>query len=290
MKKSSLLIIGAVIISIIAGCSPADSQWQAEHVTTLSGFKVPECAVYAPDSGLIYVSNIDCILGEYWLDNGTGHITVVGKNHRIQVEQLVKSEPSAVLHGPKGLCILGEHLYMADNARLMRCPLAGGKAEVVAEGFSRANDLCTDGQSVWVSDVMAGKIYVVSPEGEKREIKAPEGVNGITFAGEKMFGVSWPQHEVYELDPSGKKAPVAFGLAEHFTTLDGIEVLDDGTFIVSDFQENKVCTISPDRTTVKTLIETTTPADIGLNRKAGLLYVPLLTEHKLAVYRISKKR
>jgi hypothetical protein len=81
---------------------------------------------------------------------------------------------------------------------------------------------------------------------------------------------------------------VAFGLDRHFTNLDGIEVLDDGTFVVSDFTGNKVCTIPPDRSRVDTLVETPTPADIGLNRKAGLLYVPQFTSDTLSVYRLTR--
>jgi hypothetical protein len=67
-------------------------------------------------------------------------------------------------------------------------------------------------------------------------------------------------------------------------------VLDDGTFVVSDFMGNKVCTVSPDRSSVSTLIEIPSPADIGLNRKDGLLYVPQFMKGKLSVYRIKKTR
>jgi hypothetical protein len=101
-----------------------------------------------------------------------------------------------------------------------------------------------------------------------------------------MFGVSWALHEIYELDPTGKSQPQAFGLADHFTNLDGIEVLADGTFIVSDFKGNKVCTVSPDRSSVRTLVEVTSPADIGLNHEEGLLYIPHFMENKLSIYRI----
>ena len=103
-----------------------------------------------------------------------------------------------------------------------------------------------------------------------------------------MFGVSWDLHEVYELDPSGKAAPVAFGLASHFKNLDGIEVLCDGTFVVSDFMGDTVCIITPDRTTVHPLIKTPSPADMGLNRKAGLLYVPQFMKDKLSVYQLKR--
>lgn len=288
--KIYVTAISAIFILAFTGCRPSGQQWQAEHVTTLSGFNVPECAVYAPDSGMVYISNIDCGPEEYWLDDGKGFITVLGTDNLVNTKRWVESKTACALHAPKGMCLLGNHLYFADNTRLMRCTLTGDNIEVVTTGFSRANDLCTDGRNVWVSDIMTGKIYAISPSGEKREILSPEGVNGITFAGEKMFGVSWSLHEVYELDPSGNNAPVAFGLAEHFTALDGIEVLADGTFIVSDFMGNKICTISPDRTVVQTLIETVSPADIGLNREKGLLYVPQLLEDKLSVYRLSRIR
>ena len=193
-----------------------------------------------------------------------------------------------MINAPKGMCVLGRHLYFNDNTRLLRCTREGKNVEVVASGFEKANDLCTDGKSIWLSDKAASKIYCISPKGKKREIKSPESVNGITFSGSKMFGVSWGLHEVYELDPSGKNAPVAFGLSKHFTNLDGIEVLDDGTFIVSDFMGNKVCTITADRSTVETLATLETPADIGLNRKDGLLYVPQLKKDKLVVYQLKK--
>ena len=52
----------------------------------------------------------------------------------------------------------------------------------------------------------------------------------------------------------GKTPPKPFGLAAHFKSLDAIEVLDDGTFLVSDFPGNKVCTISADRKTVRKII------------------------------------
>jgi hypothetical protein len=290
VKKSELLIVSLVTIIAATGCNHTKRPWQAEHVTTVSGFAVPECALYEPTGKAVYVSNIESKPDEYWTDDSKGFISVLGSDNRVATLRWVASKPDAILHGPKGMCLLGKHLYFTDNTRLMRCTMSGNDVEVLASGFKQANDLATDGESVWVSDTKAGKIFCVSPTGEQREIPAPAGINGITFSGTKMFGVSWDLHEVYELDPSGKKPPVAFGLAGQFKNLDGIEVLDDGTFVVSDFMGNKVCTVSPDRSSVSTLIEIPSPADIGLNRKDGLLYVPQFMKGKLSVYRIKKTR
>ncbi len=288
MIRTTKLVVSLVTLFVAVGCNDTKPQWSAEHVATVSGFKVPECALSAPANGLVYVSNMQCTLGEYWTDDGKGYISLLGKDNRIVTEHWVNSEPASLIHEPKGMCLLGEHLYFNDNTRLMRCTLSGDTVEVVASGFKKANDLASDGENVWLSDTDAGKIFCISAEGDKREIMAPSSVNGITFSGEKMFGVSWDLHEIYELDPSGKKAPVAFGLAKHFTNLDGIEVLEDGTFIVSDFEGHKVCAVGPDRSSVRTLIELPTPADIGLNRVDGLLYVPQLTKDQVSVYRIKQ--
>ena len=104
-----------------------------------------------------------------------------------------------------------------------------------------------------------------------------------------MFAASWGEKEIYELDPAGKKEPVPFGLSAHFTTPDGIEVLDDGTFIVSDSEGNKVVTIATDRKTVRTLIEGPAPADFGIDRKKHLLYVPMFFKGRVDVYQLKKK-
>jgi len=286
MTRIQLLAVVLAGLSVVIGCSRKENEWRAQHVTTITGFDVPECALYEPDSGTVYVSNIESKPDEYWTDDARGYVAIVGDDNRLTAKRCVQSKPAFILNSPKGMCLLGDYLYFADNTRLIRCPAAGGDSEVLASGFKKANDLATDGESIWLSDTAAGKVFCVSPNGEMREIEAPASINGLTFFGEAMFGVSWDLHEVYELDPSGKNPPEAFGLAGHFKNLDGIEVLDDGTFIVSDFMGDAVYTISPDRTRVKKLIEIPTPADIGLNRKDGLLYVPQFMENKLSVYRI----
>lgn len=262
--------------------------WSAAHQVTLTGFDVPECTLHDAASGLIYVSNVESAPDEYWMDDGTSYLSIIGPDNNIRKQRWLNSTEQAPIHGAKGMCILGDFLYFTDNTRLMRCDASTGKGlHLVVSGFQKANDLVSDGKNIWLSDNAAGKVFCISPDGEKREIPAPAGANGLAFGGEKLYVVSWDLHEVYELDPKGKKEPVPFGLADHFTNLDGIEVLCDGSFIVSDFKGNKVSLISKDRKQVKTLIEISTPADIGLDRKKHLLYVPQFLAGKVAVYQLT---
>jgi len=279
--------VGILAVGLVAaGCVRQPMQWEVEPVSTTEGFNVPECVLVG--DGVVYVSNIESLPGEYWTDDSKGFVSVLNSDGSIKTLRWIESQPAAILHGPKGMCLLGEHLYFTDNTRLMRYTLDAGKPEVVADHFGKANDLVAKGGNIWVSDTLHGKVFAISPAGERREIPAPEGVNGLTFHAGKMFAVSWTLHEIYELDPSGENEPQAFGLADHFTNLDGIEALADGTLIVSDFKGNKVCTVSPDRTTVRTLVEIASPADIDLNRAEDLLYIPHFTENKVSIYRLKQ--
>lgn len=280
LRLLALLSLCAVTLAAQPG------RWQLRQLAVLDQFWVPECALPVPGTDRVFVSNVAAAKGEYWTDDGEGFISVLagGKMQRLR---WLQSKPGAVLDGPKGMCLFRGKLYFTDNTRLLRCnPEDGSGLEVVADGFGKANDLATDGDAVWLSDGLQSKIWRIAEDGAKREIPAPQGVNGITFAKGRMYAVSWDLHEVYEVYPIGGKDPRPFRLADHFTNLDGIEVLTDGTFIVSDFMGNKVCAITPDGKTVYTLVELESPADIGIDRQTMTLYVPQFFADKVVLFRL----
>ena len=117
-------------------------------------------------------------------------------------------------------------------------------------------------------------------------LKAPEGVNGVTCYKGQIFAVSFAQHEIYEIDPSGVGEPRSFGLAEHFRSLDGIEVLKDASILVSDLIGNRIALVSPDRKEVSTVIELPAPADFSINQRNNYIYIPQLFHDRLAVYQL----
>lgn len=286
------LLASCVLIALPA-CQPdrkeqeqTAASWQAKHLVTVEGFAVPECVLPDPAKAVAYVSNIESEPDRYWENDEAGFLSTLSADHQLQALRWLDSTPETIIHSPKGMCLLDGVLYFTDNSRVMR--VRQGRLERIAEGFEKANDLATDGERIWVSDTAASRIFALTPAEGSSEIKAPESINGITFGGGKMYGVSWDLHEIYELDPSGEKEPVPFGLAKHFVHLDGIEVLEDGSFVVSDFKGNAVYLIEADRKSVRKLIEIPSPADIGLDRDRGLLYVPQFTENKVSVYQLSR--
>ena len=304
MTKSMLVALTVVGLVGARGARGATAAPQCSPAGTCSGFAVPECVVVDPSTGDAYVSNIEAAEGQYWSDDGRAFISRLKPNGTMDVLRWRGSTRKAALNAPKGMCILRGTLYAADNTRVVSYSLASGMPGPVIPipGAKHLNDMATDGRAVYVSDTEGGKVYrlpsrviplrdartgrtvraPLATDGRVVSVAAPKSVNGITFHRGHMYCVSWDLHEVYEMDATGRRAPRAFGLASHFKNLDGIEVMDDGTFLVSDFTGNKVCAISPDRKRVTTLATLDTPADIGFDRKRNRLFVPLFGKDRVA--------
>lgn len=285
----------AVFSSLLGVTTAGAGEWTARKLHTLDGFDIPECVVVDAKNKVAYVSNVVAPrkgpgYDRFWGHDGTGFISRIKLPAEVDMVRWQQSSPRLPLHGPKGMCIHGGWLWAADIDHVVRFPLAGGAAEVVAvPGAQALNDMATDGTAAYVTDTKAGKCYRLRDGGKHEEIPVPPGINGITFFRGKMYGASWGEKDVYELDPAGTQPPRPFGLKSHFQTPDGIEVLDDGTFIVSDSEGNQVVTIAPDQRTVRKIIETAAPADIGFDRGRGLLYVPLFFEGRVDVYQLENK-
>jgi hypothetical protein len=293
--------------------SAVDAAWQATKIAEVDGFQIPECVVIDTENKRGYVSNVAAAAEgkgyeRFWADDGNGFISQfsvpdvpqrsrrknknqVSKPENPTSEDLARSDAEFRFSGPKGMCLLGDTLWVTDIDRVLVFSVTGKFAPQVVEvpGAVALNDMATDGKFTYVTDSAAGKCYRLHSNGQHEEIPAPKGINGITFHNDKMYGASWGLSDIYELDRDAKKPPRAFGLTEHFKTPDGIEVLSDGTFVVSDSEGNQVVTIAPDEKTVNRIIECAAPADIGIDRSRGLLFVPRFFESKVDIYQLENR-
>ncbi len=300
MMSKQLILLTAIIAIMFSGCDENDVHSNSSAVQPMSislklikevgGFDIPECVVVDKSTGDIYVSNIVTAEEAYWTDDGNGFISLLSSDGQIKELEWLIGTPEIPIHTPKGMAICGGWLYFTDNASLKRVSLDGSKkVEIIPlDQTQQLNDLATDGTSLWLTDSGAGKAYHLDQQGTVQEIPAVENINGITPWKGRLFAVSWKLHEVYELDPSGKNTHKAFGLSDHFVNLDGIEVLDDGTFILSDFKGNQIVAVLPDRKTVIKLADAESAADIGIDRQRSRLYVPLFSKNKIRVYEICR--
>jgi len=264
----SIFFKGIAALGIISLTSCSSTEWSMKELKTVEGFDIPESMIHDKTSDLVYVSNIETSTAGFWENDGKSFITEMKVDGGITKKHWLNSTSSNKLNALKGLTILDGYLYFTDNAELKRCRLSDPtKVETFTlPKAQKLNDLATDGRSILVSDTGQGVIYRFFPSGKHTIIKAPKAVNGVTYADGNYYAVSFGEHEIYELDVTGKEEPKAFGLATHFSNLDGIEVLEDGTFIISDLSGHSVYSVSPDRKKVKKLAE---PKKYDLRIKAS---------------------
>ncbi|MGI6419125.1 MAG: hypothetical protein ACOX1P_26065 [Thermoguttaceae bacterium] len=284
--------VGSQTAKAVAADGSSSGSWTIQQVRILEGFQIPECVCIDPETGYGYVSNIVCPKGEQDkvdAKDGTGFITRLKPGGEIDSLRWVDSAPGAALNSIKGMCILDGILYAADIDRVVRYRIQAGTPgkPIPIEGAKLLNDMVSDGSCAYVSDTLTGKIHRL--RGERVELVATlAGANGITFAKGKMYAVSVAEHEIYEMDPNDNWSAHPFGLADRFQGLDGIEVLADGSFLVSDVLGHKVSHVDAGQTTERLLSKLAWPADIGLDRRRNLLFVPQFWDSRVIVYQLEQ--
>lgn len=282
------LTLAALCLACGLGAGAASAQWvlSQQPLLRVGQMQVPESVCLDPATKLLYVSNI---VGEGWEKDFSGFITRLKPDGSVDVLRWREGTADAVLSAPKGMCVLKGSLYVADIDMVHRFALEGDAGQtLVVPGAERLNDLCTDGESVYASDTNTGKVWKLSADlSQASSFDGVPSINGITVAEDRFYAVSWDEPDVYELDPTGAKPARAFGVGKGFTNLDGIEVLADGCMVISDFTGNKIGLVAADGKSAKVILETKTPADIGLDREGDKLYIPEFYGTEVTVHKLT---
>ena len=227
--------------------------------------------------------------GKYWGDDGTGSVSLLSDS-KLEKLHWAESSDTITLDSPKGLCILNGQIWIADNHQVVVVDIATSKPVKVLEvpDAKFLNDMVSDGKYAYTADTATSRISRVGP-GEMQHYKGPVSANGLAFRDGKLYCSSWAEHEIYEIDLSGKAEARPVGLATKFANLDGIEALPDGSFIVADQPENRIVWVSADFKNTKTIVEVNAPADFGIDIKRERLYVPCFTDSTVTVFSFKRK-
>lgn len=279
----------ALLATWVGGQALAQSTWQVSDkpLAVVRGMRLPESSCVDPATGMIYVSNI---YGEPWGDDREGFISQLTPDGVVKHWRWRTGTVAGPMSGPKGMVILNGWLYVTDIYRVHAFCLSNDKSGTLTiAGAGRLNDATTDGKFIYVSDTQNGKLVRIAPDLGSYEVwDSVASLNGLTFSHGELYGVSWDLHDIFWLDKTGRYCAHALGLSAYFTNLDGIEALPDGSLVVSDFWGNKVCLVEPDHRTVRTLVEISTPADIGVDLQRGKLLIPQFWGKQLTVYGFGK--
>lgn len=246
----------------------------------ISGLKMPESVVQAKD-GKIYVSEINGF-GQ----DGDGQITVIENG---QARILVKG-----LDDPKGLAIIGQSLYVADNKRVLKVDLTGAKQAQVqvfaaATAFPEMplflNDLEPDiAGNLYVSDSgdlkgVGGAIYKINPQGkvtlvinsqQDARILAPNGLL-MDDSGDVLMEVDFASGILYSYN---MKTKVLNDVAEGFGGGDGLVHHANGSMYVSDWKNGRVFSVNLAGEVKEIKSGYQSAADIALTKDEKTLMVP----------------
>ncbi|CAN1523446.1 SMP-30/Gluconolactonase/LRE-like region [Methylophilaceae bacterium] len=273
MTKHTLMALLLSALIPVAQAAPLSTQ-------KISGLKMPESVVQATD-GRVFVSEIN----GFGVD-GDGQISVIEAGH---VTLFAKG-----LDDPKGLAIIGQSLYVADNKRILKLALSGpkqGQAEVFAAATAFPvtplflNDLEADlAGNLYVSDSgdlkgKGGAVYQINAQGQVRllingqqdnRILAPNGLL-MDDTGDVLMVVDFASGILYSYNLATKQL---LDIAGGFGGGDGVVHHANGSMFVSDWKNGKVFRLDMNGEVTPLAATYQSAADIALTKDEKILMVP----------------
>jgi sugar lactone lactonase YvrE len=269
------------------------------------GFYGPESVRYDPEYDLYYVSNM---FGPGSAKDRMGYIARINAKDLSAIDVFIQSgKNGVVLNAPKGMAIQGDTLWVTDIDVVRGFSRKTGKPtrtiDLTPVHPQLLNDIgaAPDG-TMYATDtgiIMSDK-GVTHPGGDKViEIRQDGAIrvrtnglqlgwpNGVTWdAGRNRWVVVSfdPFHSViYGLAPDGG-APdtIAKGRGRY----DGIEILDDGSMLVTCWNDQSLHILTPDGQDRGLIGNLLSPADIGVDTRRNRVAIPLGTRGRVEVWQL----
>lgn len=260
---------------------------------TVSGFVHPESAVYDPQGKVLYVGQFGSVL-KPTLKDGAGKISRVSLEGKIIDAQFLPG-PGQSLNKPKGMWIRADRLWVTDIDVVWIFDLKtrqGKKTELPGARF--ANDLTVIKNALYVSDSALGKVYRVEPADFLAKKDAPRVTtmdvgrslrpNGLCPGPDGSLIIAGLG--IYSMSADGQLKT----LAEKVGRLDGIALLKDGSFLITDWQSRSLMRWEAEAGVKSLAVGFAGPADFCVVPEAGamLVAVPDLVKGQLRLIRLSK--
>ena len=299
MKIFNILLISLLLISCKSGntktqepaaADPAPQEKFKEFELsevwrTDSTLRVPESVIYDEARKTLYVSNIN---SKAKTKGRNGFISKLSLDGKITDLHWVDD-----LNAPKGMAIVGDKLFVADNTELVEIDINNQKIlqRISIKDSKMLNDV-TSGPNgrVYISDSEGNKIYeyngkVVS-EWLSFGLNRP---NGLFVSGDSLFLASAGSMDFNAINIVNRQKTL---LTAGINRGDGIAATGEkGHFIVSDW-EGEIFLIHPDNTKVSLLNtkeEKLNTADIWFIPDQNLLLVPTFFGNTVVAYKLVER-
>ena len=298
------------LAALVASLSPAAAQSPAERVALLppsariaavGGFALPETAKYDPELDVWFVTSMS---GNPTTKDGDGSIAIIDAAEPVRARPFVRGGvDGAVLHGPKGIAIQGDTLWVADIDAIRGFHRRSGRAvrtiELATVGAVALNDIevAPDG-SLYVTDLRlifddkggaehrgADRLYRIAPDRsahvavEGDTLGYPNGLAWDRGAGRLLIG-PLGSTAIFGWRP-GEKAPTV--VARGAGGWDGLEALGDGRWIASSVGKGEVAILEDGRLTT-VLRGLSSPGNLGVDTRRNRVAIPLIDRDTVAFW------
>lgn len=278
----------------------------AHRIAQLIALQGPESVRYDPELDVFYVSNM---AGYGSAKDGNGYIVRVPADDFSKATILVDGGRGKVaLDAPKGLALHGDTLWTADidvlRAFDRRTGASLANVDLSSQGAVMLNDVAigADGR-IYISDtgILMTDKGVLHPGGDKIFAIGPNQTMSVVAQGNQLDrpnGITWDAKnhrlivvsfdpfrcKVYAITPGDNQQQV---LATGKGKFDGLEILDDGSMLVSSWADSSVHSFkgSDDR---RVAIGVLTPADIGVDTRRHRIAVPSSSMDRVELWELEK--
>ncbi|MEY3946771.1 MAG: hypothetical protein RJB03_1477 [Bacteroidota bacterium] len=275
MKKEICFLWLLLAINIVSTGQTLEKIWETDSV-----LKVPESVILDAKNQRLYVSNIDG--KNAWEKDGKGSVALLTLSGRVFNPVWVTG-----LHAPKGMSMFQDFLIVADVDSVVIIDVTRGQVikKIFVEGAKALNDLVCDKRgNMYVTDSKENKVFYIDAVKLKPELylEGLSGVNGVTLFEKTLYVVD--AGTLYRIGKDKEKIKIADGMEGR---TDGVEVIDENTFIVSCW-EGAIWWVKSNGE--KKLLwdakkEGYNTADIGIDKKTQTLYVPTFWRNTVRAYK-----
>lgn len=261
-KKRIILILFVAVLALLAA-------YVLLRLMRPARLNQPESIAWNDSTRTFMVSNV-----------GSGQILSLDKEGKYSV--FAKG-----LDAPRGIKVVGNLLYVADNSQLKSLNLKTGalKASVPLKGAVMLNDIESDHLGrIYITDTKANRLYIHDPGTkltESLESKLLNAPNGIVYDA--------PRRQMFIVSLSESSPILAFDIASKefsvfrrtlYDNLDGIAIHDDGRIFYSSWGERCIFMINQEQN--RTIIwqkDIQSPADIYYHKPTNEILVPIFEKN-----------
>lgn len=267
-----------LLLVLFIACA-SNKKWEVKD-----DIKNPESVYYYAEADMVFVSNVN---GDPSTKDGKGHISLLSKEGKVIDPYWIRG-----LNAPKGMRASRDVLWIADIDQVHAINIKDKKIVKTfkVKGAKLLNDIAIDGDTIYVSDTFASKIFKIS-NGKVSTFangRSYESPNGLYILDGKLYVASWG----YTKDWSTKKVGRLYSIdlktrkREYITkaplgNLDGLEVDEDGNFIVSDWVAGKVYEVSAQGDIKEIYQGKKGLADIGIILNKNLILIPMMLDNEV---------